>query len=53
MGIPGIWEVRSLNFFYYMYLTHCLNQILRKAMQSHSLTELAFSEGFDANRRGV
>jgi len=53
MGIPGIWEVHSLNFFYHMYLTHCLNQILHKAMQTHSLTELAFSEGFDTNWHGV
>jgi hypothetical protein len=53
MGIPGIWEVCPLNYYAQCTSYHRLDQILCKAMQTRSLTELAFLEGFDGNRRGV
>ena len=53
MGIPGAWTVSLSENCWIVFETHSLGKILHQALQTCSLTELAFVEGFESNWHGV
>ena len=52
MGVPGLWDVRSISVLFFLPFAHNL-KLLRPASERRSLTNLAFVDGFERNITGT